>query len=397
MNIDFEKLLSIFLENGMHPTRAKELVRQIKNDVIAWPAMYEDKDLCAWALERGFLPGRICLYGKDFNENTYKNYWSDFDYFMAHPLNNHFAIWINDKLTLKYMLNVDGLSKYMPEYYLYIENDGHYTYLMDAPKDIEKNRDFLYKLLLRKKCLALKPNRGSGGGGFISLRIEEGKIIKNRDVISIHEFEELKKELSGYIVTEFIQQSSEMERVYPDIAAALRIVLYKKVQSTLEEEPDYGYLLGYARFATDKNQSASNNDQGGLAVTIDWENGVYRGGFRGLTEFWGEKENEGLGFKSHPNTGVVLDGKKIPNWDIIKRGLLDICKYLSSLDFFGMDVIITEDGFKLCEINSAPSVGRGQDLYGKCCLDNDDARKFAASKNRTFNKSFIECIQEAME
>ena len=293
------------------------------------------------------------------------------------------------------MLNNSELSKYMPEYYLYIENDGEYTYLMDAPKEIDRNENYLYNLLLFKGKLAMKPNRGAGGFGFLGLKYENGNIYKNGQVISEEEFSILKENLNGYIVTEYIEQAEEMEKVYPSIACALRIILFKNLKEKKEDNSEYRYLLGYGRFATDKNEAASNNDQGGLAITIDWDKGIYKGNFRGITHFWGKEGMEGL--KRHPNTGVELDGKAIPNWDIVKKGLLDICQYLSSLDYFGMDVIITEDGFKLCEINSAPSVGRGQYYYGSGCLENAEARRFAEKKKRTYKKNFIECFKAAMQ
>ncbi len=396
MIIDFDKLRAILLENGMHPTRSKNMADLIRQDMANWPELYADKQKREWAFERGFVPSCFGMYGNAFNEQTYKNYWSDFDYFMAYPLNNHFIIWINDKLTLKYMLNTPELSQYMPEYYLYIENDGHYTCLMDSPAHIKKDADYLLNLLKDKKILAFKPNRGSGGFGFSFLQYENGKLFRDRKEITMEEYEQFKTSINGYIVTEFIHQSDDMERIYPTIASALRIILYKKQQHDPYQESDYGYLLGYARFATSKNRAASNNDQGGLAVTIDWENGVFKGGFRGLKEFWThEGDVEEKGFERHPDTGVALNGEKIPNWDAVKKGLLDICRHMSSLDYFGMDVILTNDGFKICEINSSPSVGRGQHYYGKCCLDNEDAINFAKSKKRPCKKSFIECIREA--
>jgi hypothetical protein len=164
MKINFERLSEELSDAGMHKVRVKECVKQIKRDMLDFPEIYENWEHCEWALEHGFLPGRVKLFGEDFNEETYQNYYADYDYFMDHPLNNHFAIWINDKLTLKYMLNTSELAKYMPEYYLYIENDGHYTYLMDAPASLKKDSDFLYNLLVDKKYIAMKPNHGAGGG-----------------------------------------------------------------------------------------------------------------------------------------------------------------------------------------------------------------------------------------
>lgn len=395
MRVNFDKLQQEFLDDEMHPTRARELTKQIRQDMIDWPDIYKDWEKVKWALENGFVPGRLKLFGDDFNEQTYKNYYPDFEYFMAHPMNNHFIIWINDKLTLKYMLNTPGLSQYMPEYYLYIENDGHYSYLMDAPSTIKKDSNFIYNLLVEKKHLALKPNHGAGGAGFFGLSYRDNKIYKNDKEISREDLEALKPLLNGYIITEFIEQSDEMEEVFPGTDCALRIVLYKKVQEHIESAPDYGCLIAYARFGSARSDSASNLCHGGLAVRIDWETGTYQGGFRGNTKFWGEPGMRG--FERHPDTGINVDGKPIPHWDKIRVGLIDICRYLSSLDYFGMDVIVTKDSFKLCEINSAPSTGLGQFHQGKCCLDTEDARKYVESKKRPYKKSFIDCFTAAIE
>lgn len=396
MKVNFEKLSEELLSAGMQKVRVNEAVKQIKQGMIDWPEIYSNWENCEWALDRGFLPDRIKLFGDAFNEQTYKNYYNDYDYFMAHPLNNHFAIWINDKLTLKYMLNTSGLSQFMPEYYLYIENDGHYSYLMEAPDSVNKDADFLYNLLLEKKHLALKPNHGSGGAGFFGLKYQDGQIYMNNKVISREKLEEIRLTLNGYIVTEFIEQSEEMNKVFSDSDCTLRIILYKKLPENDEDIAEYDCLLSYARFGTCRSDGASNMSRGGLAVPIDWTTGRYTGGYRGRPKFWG-KEGAERGFLRHPDTGILIDGETVPHWEMIKDGLLNICKYLSSLDFFGMDVLVTEDGFKICEINSAPTIGYGQFNIGKGCLDNENARKFVESKKRPYKKSFIDCFKAAIE
>ena len=111
---------------GMESKAAKMFIKRFAEDERVFPASAEEKK---WAMERGFFPGRIMLYG--LTEENYKNYMPDYHYYMLHPFNHHFKIWVNDKLTLKYILNSSECADVMPAYYLYIENDGSYTYLMD--------------------------------------------------------------------------------------------------------------------------------------------------------------------------------------------------------------------------------------------------------------------------
>ena len=41
-----------------------------------------------------------------------------------------------------------------------------------------------------------------------------------------------------------------------------------------------------------------------------------------------------------------------------------ICQHVSSLYYMGLDIIITEDGMKLCEINSHPAIDYEQVMCG---------------------------------
>ena len=96
--------------------------------------------------------------------------------------------------------------------------------------------------------------------------------------------------------------------------------------------------------------------------------------------------------KKHPDTDYVFDGKSLPNWEYVKNKIMDICDHISSLDYLGLDVIITEDGMKLCEINSHPAMDYEQIMCGPALkkekvnaffkykgLDNYDAEKLYAA------------------
>ena len=150
MKTNYDKLLDAVRAAGMDYNWAKMFVKKLRDDETAF--VVQDENQKKWAMERGFYPGRIELYG--LTEENYANYVPDFPYFMLHPMNNHFLTWLN-KTTLKYVLNSNGCECTMPEYYAYVENDlynGNYTYLMDCPRDIPRDELFLLNLLKRKKC-----------------------------------------------------------------------------------------------------------------------------------------------------------------------------------------------------------------------------------------------------
>ena len=72
----------------------------------------------------------VAAYG--LRENKIADYLSDYDYYRIWPLNSWNRIWINDKLTLKYMLADTEYSDFMPKYYYYMTPKG-LKKLLDAP------------------------------------------------------------------------------------------------------------------------------------------------------------------------------------------------------------------------------------------------------------------------
>lgn len=321
-----------------------------------------------WAVKRGFYPSRIDLWG--LNEDNYTRYLSDFNYRKLFPLNNGFQIWLDDKLTTRYVFQDTRIKDFMPRYYLYIENDGNYSYLMDFDGQIPKDSNALLNLLREEKALALKPLAGSLGIGFIKLEIKQGEIYANNELLSTEKYEELKKSLRGYIVTEYCHQHSQLDRVWDKSECTLRIIMAKFKDKYCGGKTKS--ILSYARFGTSLSSSTSNMSQGGVGVCFDFETGILDNVFYRKKGF--DKNGQTM-HDAHPDTHVIVGGQRLPNWDIVKKGLYDIVDYFSTLEYFGFDVIITDDGFKICEINSLPGLDIEQVMFGPI-LDNEVARQF---------------------
>ncbi len=93
---------SILVDQGMDLKVSATFVDKLREDEENFRVSNEQR---LYALKHGFFPGRIELYGLTENNRNY--YLPDYQYFMMHPYNHHFKIWINDKLTLKYVLNTE--------------------------------------------------------------------------------------------------------------------------------------------------------------------------------------------------------------------------------------------------------------------------------------------------
>lgn len=368
---NYDKLLEEVRNLGMDYKWARMFVKKLRDDEHAFPT---DETTKKWALERGFFPGRVELYG--LTEENYIQYVPDYQYFMLHPMNNHFLKWL-DKTTLKYVLNSNGCESVMPDYYIYIENDGSYTYLMNCPADIEKDKDFILNLLKYKGTLAMKPNSGTSGGlGFIKLEWKEDGIYENNKLIDMNRFVEIRDSMRNYIVTEYCKQHHELAEIWPDSECTLRVIMAKEPKIHCYTPATWACAISFARFGTSINGGASNLSSGGIGVGFDFETGEYN---NCCVRYKRYCEDGNWLLDRHPDTGAKWDELCLPNWQYVKTKILDICQHVSSLDYLGLDIIITEDGMKICEINSHPAMDYAQVMCGPT-LGKERVKKFFGAK-----------------
>lgn len=350
---NFDKMYSLLVEKGMDKKIAKLFIKKYKIEEGYYKCNEETRK---WAMEKGFFPSRIELYGLD--ENNYRYFLPEYVDFMLHPYNNHFVIWINDKLSLKYTLG-EQFDDIMPEYYLYIENNGEYTYLQDTPSSIAKDKDFILNLLREKKVLIIKPNSSkSGGEGVMKVEWKDGVIcINNKETISIKEFQDRIKNLENNIVTEYAFNHPKLKEIWPDSECTLRIVMVKLPKKDIFAKAKWKCIVSYARFGTSISGGTSNLSSGGVGVGIDFQTGKFRA-------FGVRKQEFCIGGQwkcsEHPDTHVVWKDKCLPNWNYVRDTLYKVCDHYDSLSHLGFDVIITRKGFVLCEINSKPGMNYEQ-------------------------------------
>lgn len=369
---DYNLLLGLVRENGMDPKWSKMFVKKLTDDENAFST---DEETKRWALQRGFYPGRVELYG--LTEKNYRDYLPDYSYFMIHPINHHFKIWINDKLSLKYTLNSNGCESSMPDYYLYVENNGDYTYLMDAPESIRRNKDFIFNLLKEKGCLAIKPNSGtSGGQGFMKLEWVSDAIYVNNKPIDMSQFNEILGQLQNHIITEYAHEHSDLAKIWPSSECTLRVVMVKLPNDNPYSASKWQCIVSYARFGSSISGGASNLSSGGIGIGFSFETGQFNDSGIRYRRFC--PDGNFICYE-HPDTKVVWQNFSLPNWDCVKNKIETVCQHIGSLDYLGFDVIITQTGLKFCEINSHPAADYEQIMCGPI-LANDNTRRFFERK-----------------
>lgn len=263
----------------------------------------------------------------------------------------------------------------MPEYYLYIENNGDYTYLMDAPDSIPKDEDFVTNLLKEKGVLIIKPNSSTSGGlGVMKVEWVEGQIrINNGECVTEREFAEQLSKLRNNIVTEYCYQHRDLKKVWPSTECTLRVVMIKLPHEHFYSMPKWKCIVSYARFGTEISGGASNLSSGGIGIGFDFQTGKYNDFGIRYKQFCPDGNWKCY---QHPDSKVVWKGAGLPNWDYVRDTIYQTCNYYNSLDHMGMDIIITDDGFVFCEINSKPALNYENVMCGSILSDAESRSYF---------------------
>lgn len=332
------RLAKMFCPPDMRPLIYKWWYVTVKADLLSKNGMSLAQK--RWAYKKGFLSYRIPQYG--ITKDNYQNFISDYDYRYLRHINNKYRVWMEDKITVKYICS--EYSQFFPKYYYHVSvrnGEKRIIPLMDLPDYCSNDLESIFELVKNEGALACKPQKGSQGQGFYKLSYHDGKYFLNHEeadreaILAI-----LGNPDSQYLITEYIKQHHVINDIYAGAVNTLRIITFAKDG----KNPVIGNA--YMRFGSEKTGAVDNMGAGGMFVQVDMETGRFHNG-KIITE------NSILPCKNHPDTNALLEGY-LPNWDIIKKGVIDLCKAMPQLEYLGFDVAITEDGMKLPEINRAP-------------------------------------------
>ncbi len=329
-----DKLLMLFARKGIRPYMQRLWVRSVLNDFLSSKGSIKRK---VWAWNRGFLSFRIHQYG--LNNDNYKEFLSDYDYHWLNRINNEYQKWINDKTTFRYVM--EPFKKHLPDYYFSIckkNNELSITKMPDCPDMYTKDFDGIFKLLEDKRKLALKSSRGTHGDGFYCLLFDNNKYyINDKEMTKMQIINFISGFKSPYIVTEFIEMNTQLKKIYSKSVNSIRVMVINR----------NGYnpkiMQTYMRIGSSKTGYTDNIGYGGVCVNIDMDSGeMYKPEIL-VNHFYEDCE-------FHKDTGVKIEGV-IPNWEIIKKGVFNICRWMPELEYLGFDIAVTDDSFKIIEIN----------------------------------------------
>lgn len=331
----FERFVERFCRPGMRPYMQKLWMHAVWDDFKHGKTNSLPQKLWAW--RRGFLSYRIQQYG--LTEENYRDFLSDYQYHWLNRINNDYQVWINDKLTTRYVL--EPYKQYLAEYYFaFFKQDGlsYVKALPDLPGDVEASYDGLFGLLKKKHLIALKPSAGTHGDGFYRLEWFDGSYFVNgcekseRDIVSL-----IEGFRSFYVATEYLFLHPDLRDIYPNALNTVRVAVVN--QDAIHPK----IMQAYMRIGSSGSGYTDNIGYGGICAYVDVDSG-----FCHSPETL--KDHVYVASPLHPDTGVVIE-RHIPNWDVVRKGVIDLCCFMPQLEYLGFDIAVTEEGFKILEIN----------------------------------------------
>jgi len=350
IKLDMESLK----RDGYTERFAQRIIRRMAEDNgIFSPEKIEE------AHEKGFCALSVDHYagwGKNLDE-----YLRDYDYDKLWPLNGWTRIWVNDKLTLKYMLADTSLNDVMPDYYYYVSEDGIRS-LIDN-EDKTQTIDAFLETLKMKKTFACKPSNGRASEGFFKLEYKDEYFI-NDEKCSENTIIEFVENHPNYLYTEYLLPEKTLAKINDKIHT-IRVMVINK-----DGNNPYIVPSSYVRFGTDAQGASNyvtkdNNADYSIFAGVDTETGK----FGDARAFYADRV-EGIDF--HPDSGERIEGV-IPNWNLLCEKILEISKRFFGIEWMGFDICVDLNGrVRIMEINTHPGITYAQvfkpllsDLYVK--------------------------------
>lgn len=169
-----------------------------------------------------------------------------------------------------------------------------------------------------------------------------GKDIEKIDLSTQDSIEKYYSEYVGkdFLLEEEIVQHEKMSSIHPQSVNGIRI-------STLIHKGEV-HILAASLKAGIGDTITDNSSGGGMIAALDLDTGIV------ISEGMEENSNR---YMIHPDSGVVLLGFQVPNWDMAKGLVIDAAKLIPDVKYVGWDVAILHDGVCLIEGNT----GQGED------------------------------------
>lgn len=354
-----------------------------------------------WAYRRGFMPDYVSRFDvKSYDEDKYI---SDRNYNYVQPINGIYRKWlINKGVSRKVFAKY---SDYLQNFYYQVVSETktpEITILDDCPYMTGTEQDIV-NLLKEKKVLVVTEQEGP-----------DNAIIEYKDSKFYFDGEELKGEEyllksiiafdENAIIAEYVEPAKEYENSRTPFGNLLRLTVcndkgytpsvteaflriddyYIDDKTDLQKEINTYYKVNYKfndyeQKSFDKYEEEDNviytDDKyfDGIIVNVDVETGKYDGGKIMMGD-------DIIDCKSNFRNNESICGQ-IPHYYEIKETIETISRHTPQLEFFAVDILITNDGFRIMGFVNAPK-------YPRTCMFNEKTAMFLNKKLREKKAQF---------
>lgn len=280
----------------------------------------------------GYLADQWMLY--DFDHNDKNEYLSEFDWYRSRYINAPFDFLLNNKIAA-----AELLKQYVcvPESFM-IKNDGFLSSFESVAMEYEDALD----LIKREKMLFIKPFGAGKGNGVNILIYKDNTIYVDKKPYTDEEFIRFLKGRDDWFISEAMHQHKYLNDIYDKTVNTIRLI-------TLKDPATHQFKIFFAvqRIGTKDTIPVDNGSRGGLVANINLETGELSEA-RCL-------HNRNV-YKVHPDSGAPIEGAKVPEWDRVKREMLELTNKFPYMHFIAWDVLIQENG-EICIIEANTSSG----------------------------------------
>lgn len=282
-------------------------------------------------LSGGYLADQYSLY--DFDNNDRREYISEYEWYKSRYINEPFNAMFDNKIICN-----EVLERYIRVPKIFVaKNQGRlikYT-------DIDTYEGVL-DLLRREEKLYIKPISAGKGKGVYLLTFDNEEFFVDDQVKSASEMISFLKKDSNWLLTEAIQQGAYLNSIYDKTANTIRFITWKS-----PETGEFEVFFAVQRIGTKATIPVDNGSRGGLVAQIDLDTGI-------LSE---ARNLHSLNcWEYHPDSGASIKGAQIPNWEAVKREMLELANRFPFMNFMAWDLLLTEEGICIIEANTSSGV-----------------------------------------
>jgi hypothetical protein len=283
----------------------------------------------------------LVIYG--LTPGNIHNYVPDIFYNRLHPLNGWSTRLIDGKFQHRFTLK--DFPHLRPETFYLIRERLAFGLVEPLPACRRYEPRLILELLERRQKLFLKPDSGSEGVGAHLLEKQSERWLLDGRGSSPKAVEALLAGLNNYLVCECVEQHPYARKLFPGSVNKIRLISLRT-----DDKLEPVFIVAFHRVGTRVSQPADNLAAGGLFGRIDLVTGE-------LGNFAAYPKTLKMEWHRHyPETGEQLAGVVVPRWTEVKDTIMKVCRKLVFVPFMGFDVVLTETGMKILEINSLPTV-----------------------------------------